>query len=298
MKQKRCLIAGLPYAGKSTYLGALWYVVNNASIKDTFALKASESNPPEDVEQLTALSRRWMRVEDMERTSMDVSNNICFNLTPIGGGEDFELYVPDFKGESVHQIITGNQPKEFDEWCNNSDTLLYMMNEVKPNRFADDYYQDKDEAGGDTMGQLTAVNVPDFDPKRMPTCAQNMLILRYLTTLKHFSKVVICLTAWDKVITENADTIPEDYVREESPALYNFIKYHCSDVVFFGLSAQGKEYEYEDYEEKGEKLKRVTEACRKKLQDATRKCERAFVVAGNEKEKNFDITLPIAELLK
>lgn len=297
MKQKRCLIAGLPYAGKSTYLGALWYVVNNAANKDAFALKASESNPPEDVEQLAALSRRWMRVEDMERTSTDVPNNICFNLTPKGGGEDFELYVPDFKGESVHQIITGNQPKELDEWCNSSDTLLYMMNEIRPDRFADDYYQDEDEV--DKAEELPKVSaVPDFDPKRMPICAQNMLVLRYLTTLNAFSKVVICLTAWDKVMSDNADITPEEYVREESPALYNFIKYHCPNAVFYGLSAQGEEYEYENYEENGEKLKRVTEACRKKLQDATRKGERAFVVEVGKKIKNYDITLPVAELLK
>ena len=296
MKQKKCLIAGLPDAGKSTYLGALWYVINNDNKRSGYALKASENNLPENVEQLSALSQKWMKVEDMERTSLDVPSNISFNLTPRSGGEDITLNVPDFKGESIRQVITYNQPKEFDEWLESSDTLLYLVSEVRPDRFADDYELDEDEQEAGNQ-QAQAGSMPDFDIKKMQQCAQNMLILRYLATHKHFSKVVFCLTAWDKVEAEQTGQTPEDYLREESPAFYNFIRYHFPQSTFFGLSAQGAEYEYETYDGKdGSEHKRVTDACRKNLQTATLKGERAFVVAGNVKSN--DITLPIAELLK
>lgn len=291
MEEKKCLIAGLPDAGKSTYLGALWYIFNNDVNKDKMSLKVSSNNPPENLEQLSILSSRWLNVEDMDRTSTDVPSNISFNLVPQAGGEELTLEVPDFRGESIRQIITQNQPKEFDEWCEQADTMLYLMSDIAPGLFADDYLTDEDEE------EEEEAKVPAFEVNRISPAAQNMLILRYLAEKKHYRKVVICLTAWDKVMDFHSGTTPEEYVRESSPALYNFIKYHYPEVVFFGLSAQGSEYEYEEFMgDEGQTQKRVTEACKKRLRESTRKGERAFVVV--DKDKNPDITLPIAELLK
>lgn len=294
MEERKCLIAGLPDAGKSTYLGALWYIINNDVNKDKMSLKVSANNPPENLEQLSILSNRWLKVEDMDRTSTDVPSNISFNLVPQSGGEDFTLEVPDFRGESIRQIITQNQPKEFDEWCERADTMLYLMSNIAPSLFADDYQSDEDE---EETGEKKTTE-PEFEVKKMSAAAQNMLILRYLAEKKQYKKVVICLTAWDKVMASYPGKTPEEFVKEVSPALYNLIMYFYDDhVTFYGLSSQGAEYEYEVFTDSdGQKQKRIKEACRKRLREATRKGERAFVVV--DKEKNADITLPIAELLK
>lgn len=295
MEERKCLIAGLPDAGKSTYLGALWYVINNDVNKDKMSLKVSANNPPENLEQLSILSNRWLKVEDMDRTSTDVPSNISFNLVPQSGGEDFTLEVPDFRGESIQQIITQNQPKEFDEWCERADTMLYLMSNIAPSLFADDYQIDEDEEEAEEKGKKNTE--PEFEVKKMSAAAQNMLILRYLAEKKQYKKVVVCLTAWDKVMVSYPDKTPEEYVKEVSPALYNLIKYYYHHVTFYGLSAQGSEYEYESFTgSDGQKQMRVTEACKKRLREATRKGERAFVIV--DKEKNADITMPIAELLK
>lgn len=294
MEERNCLIAGLPDAGKSTYLGALWYIINNDINKDNMSLKVSPNNPPENLEQLSILSNRWLKVEDMDRTSTDVPSNISINLVSQKGGEELTLEVPDFRGESIRQIITQNQPKELDEWCERADTMLYMMSDIAPGFFADDYQTDEDEEGDEEKKETS---VPEFEIKKMSAAAQNMLILRYLAEKKRFKKAVICLTAWDRIIDTYPNKTPEDYVRESSPALFNFIKFHYPEVIFFGLSAQGSEYEYEEFDGDDElKHKRVTEACRKRLRDSTRKGERAFVVV--DKDRNPDITLPISELLK
>lgn len=294
MENRKCLIAGLPDAGKSTYLGALWYVLSNDVNKDKMTLKVSPDNLPENLEQLSLLSSRWLNVEDMDRTSTDVPSNISFNLVPQSGEGDFTLEVPDFRGESIRQIITQNQPNEFDEWCERADSMLYLMSNIAPGVFADDFQPDEDEKDELVEKEST---VPEFEVKRMSVAAQNMLILRYLAEKKHYRKVVMCLTAWDKVMVSHPGKTPEEYIQEESPALYNFIKYYYPDAMFFGLSAQGSEYEYEDFKgDDGQIQKRVTETCKNKLREATRKGKRAFVVV--EKDKNADITLPIAELLK
>lgn len=289
MEQRKCLIAGLPESGKSTYLGALWNTLNFHKNREKMALKAATNNPPEDVEQLMALSTRWVNVEDMDRTSTDVPDSISFNLTD--GVEEFTLEVPDFRGESIRQIISRNQPRSFDEWIEKGDTLLYMISDVSPGVFADDYQadEDEDEEGGD--------EIPDFDIKRMTPAALNMLILRYFSEKCEFSKVVVCLTAWDEVIKNSGRVNPSAYLKEQSPALYSFIEYHFPGVQFFGLSAQGDEYEYEEYPESGGKIpKKVTVDCKKRLQNKTKKGERAFVVT--DRDENYDITLPIAALFE
>ena len=289
MEKRKCLIAGLPESGKSTYLGALWHTVNFHKNKGRMALKATTNNPPENVEQLMTLSTKWVNVEDMDRTSSDVPDSISFNLTD--GSAEFTLEVPDFRGESIRQIITRNQPKAFDEWIEQGDTLLYMLNDVSAGVFADDFQEDDNEQ---TVG---SDGIPEFDIKKMAPAAINMLILRYFAEKCKFKKVVICLTAWDKVIKISGKITPTEYVKEYSPALYNFIDYHFPGASIFGLSAQGEEYEYDIHtDENGEEHKSVKPECKKRLQEKTKKGERAFVVA--DKDENWDITLPIAALFK
>lgn len=288
MEQRKCLIAGLPESGKSTYLGALWNTINFHKDKERMRLKAAPNNPPENVEQLMALSTRWVNVEDMDRTSSDVPDSISFNLT--NGMEEFALKVPDFRGESIRQIVTRNQPKSFDEWIETGETLLYMINNVDSGVFADDCREDEMEQAEDSD------DIPVFDVKRMTPVALNMLILRYFSEKCQFRKVVICLTAWDEVIDNCGKINPTTYLKEQAPALYNFIEYHFSNVAYFGLSAQGAKYEYESSDQEGNGKKKVTAECKRRLQEKTKNGTRAFVVA--DMDEDFDITRPIAALFE
>ena len=65
MEAQNCLIAGLPFSGKSTYIGALWHVVKHDTDKIDLSLVASEENLPENTDQLNTLSKHWRNVEDI-----------------------------------------------------------------------------------------------------------------------------------------------------------------------------------------------------------------------------------------
>ena len=56
MEAQNCLIAGLPFSGKSTYIGALWHVVKHDTDKIDLSLVASEENLPENTDQLNTLA--------------------------------------------------------------------------------------------------------------------------------------------------------------------------------------------------------------------------------------------------
>lgn len=303
MEKLNCLIAGLPDSGKSTYLGALWYVTQNASGKIELALRASNENIPENTSLLEGLSRKWHNVEDMDRTSNDAPENISFLMCPKGSDDEISIEVPDFRGESIRQIITENQPSEFDDWCLKANHLLFLISDVRAGIYADDFEDDEEatDAAETSIEENQTDELPpilELDPKNITPAAQNILILRYLSENYRFKKIVICLTAWDRIIKENGGKAkdPEEYLKEKSPALYHFISYHFDDVKYFGLSGQGEEYEYEKTGDGDNEKKRVTEKCKKRLQKLTRDCQRAFVYDGIS--KSYDITLPIAEFLK
>lgn len=303
MKNINCLIAGLPDSGKSTFLGALWYIVQNASGKIDLALRASNDNMPENTSLLDNLSRRWHNVEDMDRTSNDAPENICFLMCAKGNEDEISLEVPDFRGESIRHIISENQPSEFDVWCSKAENLLFFISDERAGIYADDFEDDEDvtDASENIVTEDQDSELPpilELDTKMITPATQNMLILRYLHEHYKFKKMVICLTAWDRKIKANGGEAidPENYLKDKSPALYNFISYHFENAKYFGLSGQGEEYDYVRTGEGDNERKRVTEECKNRLQKLTRECKRAYIYDGVT--KSFDITLPIAEFLK
>lgn len=97
MEAQNCLIAGLPFSGKSTYIGALWHVVKHDTDKIDLSLVASEENLPENTDQLNTLSKHWRNVEDMDRTSKDVPNSISMILKSIMKIRNLPLMYPTSK---------------------------------------------------------------------------------------------------------------------------------------------------------------------------------------------------------
>lgn len=175
MEAQNCLIAGLPFSGKSTYIGALWHVVKHDTDKIDLSLVASEENLPENTDQLNTLSKHWRNVEDMDRTSKDVPNSISMILKSKDEDTEFTLNVPDFKGESIRQIITKNQPTELDNWCKKANCIMYMISNISPGIFADDFQRRR--------GRTDRRNIkscPSIETRKMTPATQNMLILRYI----------------------------------------------------------------------------------------------------------------------
>lgn len=282
-----CLIAGLPDSGKSTYIGALWYVLQNDVDKIQLSLVSSTDNLPENTKQLNTLSKTWHNVEDMDRTSNDVPNSISLILKRQGDDNEFTLNLPDFKGESIRAIVTKNHPKELDDWCEKADGLIFMISDISHGIFEDDFISDDDEV--DDTNKLS--QPPQLEPKSITPATLNMILLKYLKEKLQTDKVVICLSAWDKVEKE-CKSSPEDYLKNNSPALYNFICYHFPAATFYGLSAQGDSYRYESEAE----TKKVSKECKEDLQKRMRSGKRAYIYDG--KEKSFDITKPIFKLLE
>ena len=98
------------------------------------------------------------------------------------------------------------------------------------------------------------------------------------------------MSQWDKQ-TENGRTPknPQEYLEEESPALYNYIEYNINNAKIIGLSAQGREY---PQNENPENYNGIKKEIRKQMQNGNR----SFVEDGTS--ILYDLSIPLYLLLK
>lgn len=268
MNTTSCLIAGLPNSGKSTYIGALWYNLQNRS--ENMKFKASD-NLPDNIQHLNELSKLWIKAQKLDRTNAGTFDSVVLNVELKETNYSLSINVPDFLGETFLSIIDKQESEELNEWCNKTDTLFYMVHEVDAGHFNDDV-DIKDADMDEQNDKISPLKSSD-----MPAATKNILILKYLFGKKKFKRVVFALTWWDEITENGSKSInPEVWLKNNSPALFNFIKHSCNDCKIIGISAQGFNYE---------KLNK------KEIIKKTKDGKRAFVEIDNDIE--YDLSLPL-----
>ena len=275
MKTMNCLLAGLPDTGKSTYIGGLWYNLKNLSEK--MVMKASR-DLVDDTQRLEILSDKWVDGIKVDRTTEDQSSSVELRIEQKDNGNVLTINIPDFSGETFRQIIEMTDSKDLDSWCEEADTLFYMANKLAPGHFEDD----ADISGIAEDGEEKNDEVSSFNPQKMSGSAQNIMVLKYLFERKCFKKVIFAISCWDKV-TENGKhpENPDVWLKNQSPALYNFLKNYHPNSTIVGVSAQG--FDYEEVENNDI------------IADKTMYGERAFVEIGDD--IIYDLSLPLYMLI-
>lgn len=277
------MIAGLPGSGKSTYIGALWYCLMHPDNIEGIKLVADKMNLADDLTVLNRLSDAYKNVKLIDRNYSDQNETVQINLKVADSDTRLQVEVPDFLGENFRDLVELKESELVSKWLNDTDTLVYFMNEVTPPEFEDDHGPEDDES------PMPAKDVPPFSIKTISAVAMNIMVLKCLLSKKTFKKVVIVLSWWDKN-TENGvvPNNPQKYLKEYSPALFNFIQYHIPNFEIIGLSAQGQEYPKEDQGN--------YEATKKEIKAKTREGKRSFVEI--EDKILHDLSLPLYLLIK
>ncbi len=239
MESRKCMIAGLPSSGKSTYIGALWYNLCNSNEK----MLMRTSSLASDISLLEKLGELWEACDKIERnsTEQNIVDDVEINLELKDSSKTISLCVPDFWGEKFYNIIDLANTREIEEWCEGADSLFYMVHDVRHPILIDD----------DKLKKITGAQefLPPMDTKSMSPAALNIMILKYLFDHKRFKRFVLAVTHWDEIVNDVAyPENPEEWLKSNSPALYNFVKYYCPEVYIIGLSAQGCKYDQENFD--------------------------------------------------
>lgn len=276
MEEKKILIAGLPDAGKSSYIGALNGVMSQ---EGDFDLSPSNEKPSEWT-YVNSLTEKWLDCQIVDHSSDGETKYIKWPLKDKNG-QEIGITIPDMKGETYYEIINDDFEPKLAEFCKGATGILFFVNNMNRLKLKEHAMKlVKEEDGEEKEEKSPAATKAEADKLKlnvaiMPDVTKNLLVIRYLRELMGNVKIVVAVSAWDE--KKNYLTV-EDYLKKVCPAIYNYVCNNFDEHRFYGISAQGAKYGQE-----GLNLNTLTETGK-----------RAYVFIT---EKIYDLSLPLDYLI-
>ena len=273
---KKCFIAGLPSAGKTTFLAALMNLISADNADSRLTLHRIEN-----VQYLASLSEKWANMEPLERTFQSSEHaNITVNLE-LPNKETVDLFLPDLSGETFQKLYEMREISEdLANFIVEADTFLFFVNvkNVKELGLISDYLSSQITDESSENGS------PKRDPKKHdPLQIQIIELLQSFLFLRKDKKIRIgfMLSAWDAMKTNSSNVRPEQFLKDRMNMLWQFCNANTENIKYYtwGISAQGGELEQKD-----------------ELLDKEYPYQR-ILVEDNDGYKGNDLTLPLYLLM-
>ena len=265
MNEEYILIAGLPESGKSTYVGALSYVLSHYQGKALLQTQAN-TNP-----YVASLAESWMNMEQVNRSHAEDHERLDFEVKKSEGAP-FKLILPDFMGESFQRVIEQKEKPELRNWYSKTKSLFLLMREIRSEFVVED-----------NKGVEPTMLPSKVDPltvKLMSFQAKNIMLLKYLDSQMIIDNLILGISAWDELKTKKN---PKSYLKFKMPTFYHFVERYWPNTQVYGISAQGGKYKADDnYIDS--------------MQEKAIMGERAYIV-GDDGLHDFDITIPLSKLI-
>lgn len=282
INQKSCFILGLPSAGKTSYLAALAYSLQQKQIKT----KLCWNKFSEDHQYLTSLSETWLQYEPVSRTSIGLQKTELSLQLRDSDGNVFNITFPDLSGEIFQkQYIEREIDKELADHIINSNGILTFINPaeiIEPTLIPELPLTSRMDS--DDLSPMAERNPAKIDPTEVQI-VELLQDIDFLTDKKSRAiPLTIIVSAWD--IVENTYSDPESCIKERTPLLWQFLQANDNvfQVSYYGVSAQGASLETGTNVE--ELLNRFEEVPAERI-----------VVVDNTGKKSHDITLPLWEVM-
>ena len=230
------LLCGLPESGKSTFLGALAYLISSEEID----IPLRENGLPANREYIDKIADLWSSFQVIDRTRIEDFHDVEFLLSDELG--EFTLLAPDLSGETWESDVCDNRrcsEKLADHAKEATGILLFLHAEnlkkpVPLNALIDDLGK---EAKKET------IDVQPWEPnKHLPTQSSAVDLLQLLSQPPlggGKKRVSIILSAWDLVMEQNLT--PDKYLEDTFPLLYQYLQagFDYPEWKIFGISALG-----------------------------------------------------------
>ena len=205
------LFVGLPRSGKTTYLAALWHVLEDQSSLTKLKLKKLSA----DRTYLNLIVDAWRTCRPMSRTTLQ-ETTVALHLEGDGFGE-FTLSVPDLSGEAFDQQIEHRKMSAAHAtlFRQADGVLLFVHPDVKSGVQISDQNQLAVSIGGTTEvehvgNEPAAVPVP-WKAELLPTQVQLVELLQFLLELvDRRLRVAVVVSAWDLV--EEIGQTPREFM--------------------------------------------------------------------------------------
>lgn len=259
MQPIRCkqFLIGLPGAGKTTYLAALWHVVTT-EFDGALRLKRLSG----DQGYLHRIRDLWADVNQLERTKPAHEQVVAMLLEKPGGDSSTEVILPDLSGESFAIQWWGDREITLEHDLLLQDSVGGLLL-IHPDRVREETMiveaepmvsrvqatlsdQDSDALAPNAIVTETAQHAPlaPWVPEMAPTQVQLVELLQFVAARNTVRpmRLGVIVSAWDRVAEAAGPAVtPMGWVSERLPLLEQYLSANPETftTAFFGVSAQG-----------------------------------------------------------
>ena len=298
MAKSSFVVCGLPSSGKTTFLAALWHLVQSGEIETCLRLKSLDYA---EYEYVNAVRDRWLQGLRQPRT-VGVAGTVGIDLVD-GDGNEVQVLFPDHSGETYDSMwVTRTCSKAVADYLKNRHGVLLflrpegmkqpvpLINIVVTAAEMQAALPESSTSNNDAAPMLDDQSGKAWAAEETPDQVKIVDILQLLSSRlssPNEEKLAILVSAWD-VVEENLS--PAEFIEKELPLLHQYLTNadHGFDIKIYGLSAQGGKYVEENY--KGDQPQELRE-----LLDLKNASTRIKLVS--DAEQTHDLTKPIAWLM-
>jgi hypothetical protein len=233
MSERHHSLIGLPHSGKTTFLAALWHLLNSGETASRWILDHLDG----DNGYLETIVAAWRSGKEVPHTSMQSERTVVIHVKNPATGETFALSFPDLSGESFDmQCMVRRCKPEYVERISGGGGILLFVNANKP-------------TDGITILDLGELAQTDqrteskkWTPKMIPEQVRLVELLQFATRRpfeRMKRRVGVVISAWDTVLAPRP--LPADWLARERPLLHQYLTSNSSMWTHrvFGVSAQG-----------------------------------------------------------
>lgn len=283
INSSKMLILGLPSAGKTTFIAALWHVVSSGEVAEALVLDKLQP----DRSHLNGIAKLWRECKELPRTTLDRERTITLNLRDPKSGSTHTISLPDASGEGFRRIFESRKwSPEFAQLVSDADSLLFF---IHPSSLTGVYRIDEDiEHMARTVNpklqcdpEQSGGNIKPWEPNLAAQQAKFVDLIQLIQSARDMRglRMGIIISAWDMIKPQNLQ--PHEWLRKQTPLLFQYLESHRVEFPYqiFGVSAQGDELIHAET-----------------LREIVQPSERTEVVF--EGKSSHDITSPIRWILQ
>lgn len=290
-------IIGLPGSGKTTFLAALWELVNERRVTKKLSFESIGDN---DHTYLRKIVTVWRKATEQARTRLTGLSAVKMNLKDAAG-KVVQVAMPDAPGEDFRAMWEDRELGSVlgESLADGNILLLLNGNKVKAPAWVVERAAQRRATGIKKEETLPK----DWQPSYAPTQVQLVDLLQLISHApvgRAGRKIVVMISAWDKV--EGERLTPDAFLWQKLPLLAQYLEAARDGWTsrVYGVSAQGGEYDSNEANAQpvdGEAPKREIATCNEaeRLREVAIAANRIRVIFA-EHESN-DLTEPLQWLM-
>jgi double-GTPase-like protein len=258
----RLLLLGLKGSGKTSYLAALWHLLEASELPSLLTIDALQP----DREYLNQIRNNWLAFKEVGRTSIRTVQSVSLALRDKSINKKIDLTVPDLSGESFRlQWSMRKATRAYVDYVNECSGMLLFVHPETVERIP--LIAPSDEIRKSAPSEKGR----PWTPEQTPTPVQLVELIQFVLHLRKLTAplpIAIIISAWDLI---KDPILPAAWVDSRLSLLSQFLRANVQDLSFraYGVSALGGDLQ----KDRAELLSESTPARRAKIVERSLKSD-------------------------